>query len=427
MSTKTIKPALSIQGSIQVPGDKSISHRALMLSSIANGDSVITGLSQSADVQSTINCLRALGIELEIDGNRAVVHGRGKLGYHKPSEVLNCGNSGTTMRLLAGLLAGQPFDAVLDGDESLRRRPMRRIIDPLEQMGATIESNDYKAPLKIRGGQLRAIDYATTIASAQVKSCVIFAGLYANGNTRVTERAPSRDHSERMLIEFGVKAQYSMGGAGVRGPAELQPCELDIPGDISAAAFFLIAATLLPDSKVELANVGVNPSRIGILDALATMGASVYKDEVQERNREPRTNLTSGYKKLKATTLGGSLIPKIIDELPILAVAATQTEGVTVIKDAEELRFKECDRLATMCKYLKKMGADIRENKDGCVIKGPTPLHGCTIDSLGDHRIAMSFAIAGLIADEKTVIKNSECIDVSFPGFFEVLEKSVVR
>ncbi|MBN1541862.1 3-phosphoshikimate 1-carboxyvinyltransferase [candidate division KSB1 bacterium] len=424
-----IQPAKSIQGTIVVPGDKSISHRALILSSIADGDSVIFGLSRAADINSTLHCLEGVGIQIDKQPDQTIVHGKGKFGYRVPTDILNCGNSGTTMRLMAGVLAAQSFDAVLDGDESLRRRPMRRIIDPLEQMGVTIESRDYKAPLKIRGasGHLRTIDYATGIASAQVKSCIILAGLYASGITRVTERSPSRDHTERMLLEFGVEAQFSMGGAGVRGPAELRPCTLDIPQDISAAAFFLVAALLLQESKVEFTNIGINPSRVGILDALAAMGANVHKSDVTELNSEPRAHLTAGYRKLKATTLAGSLIPKIIDELPILAVAATQTEGVTTIRDAEELRIKECDRLKAMCSNLKKMGADIRETKDGCVIKGPTPLKGTVIDSHGDHRIAMSFAVAGLIAEGETVIQDSECVEVSFPGFFEILEQSVQR
>jgi 3-phosphoshikimate 1-carboxyvinyltransferase len=422
MSEKTIYPIPSIQGTVSVPGDKSISHRALILCSLAEGESRIHGLSEARDVESTKKCLRALGVDIKKRKELTTVTGRGKYGYTEPKSPLNAGNSGTTMRLLAGILAAQPFSSVLDGDASLRKRPMRRIIDPLEQMGAQIESEQHKAPLRIRGGALHAIDYNSSIASAQVKSCIILAGLYAQGITRVTERSPSRDHTERMLGLFGVKAQFSMAGAGVLGPASLHACELDIPGDISAAAFFLVAGCLLPDSFITLPNVGVNLTRTGILDALASMGARIQQSNHREVDNEPRADLIASTSSLNATTLSGSMIPAIIDELPILAVAATQAEGTTIVRDAEELRVKETDRLEGICSNLKKMGASVKETKDGFQITGPTPLKGATLDSYGDHRIAMSFAIAGLLADGETVIQNSECVDISFPHFFETLD-----
>ncbi|MBD3378245.1 3-phosphoshikimate 1-carboxyvinyltransferase [candidate division KSB1 bacterium] len=422
MSTKTIQPVSCLKGEALIPGDKSISHRALILSSIAEGNSTITGLSRAIDVQSTLNCIKDLGINVKVENSQTLVEGKGLYGYTKPDKILNAGNSGTTMRLLTGILSAMDFDCTIDGDESLRNRPMRRIIDPLEKMGANIDSNNYKAPLSIRGGAVKAIDYASSIASAQLKSCIILAGLYAKGITRVTEPAKSRDHTERMLTVFGVQASYSIGGAAVRGPATLKATTLDIPRDISASAFFLIAACLVQDSRIVVKNVGINESRAGFLDALASMGARVYKTNQTEINQEPRAELTSSSTKLRSTNLSGSIISNIIDEIPVLAVAATQAHGITTIRDAEELRVKETDRIQATVTNLKKMGADIRETKDGMVIKGPTPLKGTRLDSFGDHRIAMASAIAALIAEGETTLTNTDCIDISFPGFFDVLE-----
>ncbi len=423
MAEKILSPSRFLSGSVSLPGDKSISHRALLLAGIASGESSISGISTSQDVLSTLSCLRKLGVKIKRSKTNVVVQGVGREGLTQPKSKLDAGNSGTTMRLLTGLLSAQTFTSTIDGDESLRKRPMRRIIDPLEQMGAQIESNNYRAPLKIIGRALRAIDYASPIASAQVKSAIILAGLYARGITRITERSPSRDHTERMLGEFGVKAQYSMGGAGVKGPADLQACDIDIPRDISAAAFFLVAACLLPDSEIEITNVGINLTRIGILDALSSMGARIKKSREQIVNNEPRTDLIAKSSSLHPTTLQGSIISNIIDEIPILSIAATQAEGTTIIRDAQELRVKESDRIKAIVSNLKKMNANVKESKDGLLITGPTPLTGATIDSFGDHRIAMSFAIAGLIADGKTIIKNAECVDISFPGFFDILDE----
>lgn len=423
MEQKIIKPVRSLQGNVIVPGDKSISHRSLILSAIAEGETTIRGLSAAGDVTSTQNCLKALGVSIKKSKDGIVVKGKGKYGLKKPKKTLDAGNSGTTIRLLSGVLAAQNFISVIDGDASLRSRPMRRIIEPLESMGAHIESNGYKAPLTIHGGALHAIDYASTIASAQVKSCVLLAGLYAKGSTRVTEPATTRDHTERMLEVFGVRVRASQSVICVQGPAELQALDIDVPGDLSAAAFFLVAACLLPNSQITIDNVGVNPTRIGILDALTAMGGRIDRSQAANLNNEPRCSLTAVSTKLSAANFGGSMIPTIIDEIPVLAVAATQAEGNTVIRDAGELRVKESDRLAAVAHNLNAMGAQVKETKDGLIIHGPTPLQGVEIDSFGDHRIAMSFAIAGLLAQGETIIKGSECVDISFPGFYDLLEK----
>ncbi len=422
MAKKKIKPTHCLKGRITVPGDKSISHRALILGAIAEGSSEIAGLSSALDVRSTQTCLQELGVSIESAENIVRVQGKGSYGLEAPKRPLDAGNSGTTIRLLSGILAGQHFTSIIDGDASLRNRPMRRIIEPLESMGARIESQAFKAPLTIHGGPLRAIDYAMPIASAQVKSCILLAGLYAQGITRVTWPAQSRDHTERMLAEFGASAQCSTSSAGVKGPATLHGCKIDIPGDISAAAFFLVAACLMAESRIEIVNVGVNPLRTGILDALTSMGASILQNDHKTINNEPRATLVANPGALKATSLGGSMIPRIIDEIPVLAVAATQAEGTTIIRDAEELRVKETDRVAAICENLRRMGANVRETKDGMLITGPVKLHGAEVDSYGDHRIAMSFAIAGLIAEGETVVKDTDCVDISFPGFFSLLK-----
>ncbi len=422
MSDITIRKSASILGKIKVPGDKSISHRALMFSSLAEGVSNIKGLSLAQDVMNTKKCMKALGITIEKKKDIHIVHGNGTDGLKAPAKVLDAGNSGTTIRLLSGILAAQNFTATITGDESLRQRPMRRIMEPLENMGARITAENHRAPITILGGPLKAIDFASSVASAQVKSCVLLAGLFAKGLTRVTEPALSRDHTERMLKEFGVRISYNNGMTGLFGPASLKAVDLDIPGDVSAAAFFLIAACLLPNSKIEIENVGTNPTRTGFLDALAAMGASIFSMETAEINNEPRATLSAKTSALKATTFSGTLIPRIIDEVPILAIAATQANGTTIIKDAGELRVKESDRITTVTENLKKMGANIRENKDGMTIIGPSKLKGAVINSYGDHRIAMSFAVAGMLAEGETTIKNVDCVNTSFPDFFSLLE-----
>ena len=422
MSSITIKPCTSLNGKISLPGDKSISHRALMFSAMANGACVITGLSNAEDVENTKKCLKQMGVNIEKRANKTTVHGVGVMGFKKPAKPLYVGNSGTTIRLLSGLLAAQNFTVKIDGDESLRTRPMRRIIEPLELMGAQVDSESHKAPLKIYGSPLKAIDYPSPIASAQVKSCILIAGLAAKGLTRVTEPVQSRDHTERMLEVFGVTVHSSEGMAAVKGPGILEATDIDVPADISAAAFFLAGACMLPGSDVEIINVGINPTRTGILDAFISMGAIINKTEKTELNNEPRATLSTSCQGLHSTQLGGSMIPRIIDEVPIIAIAATQAHGITVIRDAEELRFKESDRIESITTNLKKMGAKIRDTKDGLVIEGPVKLKGAEIESNGDHRIAMAFSIAGLIAEGETVINDIDCVNTSFPSFFQTLE-----
>lgn len=422
MANLTLHPAASLRGVIQLPGDKSISHRALLFSAISGGDCRVIGLSTAEDVKSTAACLAALGVSIIHEGQSVLIRGVGMHGLSESQQMLDAGNSGTTIRLLSGILAAQPFTSQISGDDSLHKRPMRRIIEPLEKMGARIDSNDFKAPLTIYGSRLHAVDYASPVASAQVKSCVLLAGLYAKGTTRVTEPHHSRDHTERMLQEMGVVLHCSDGMSAVKGPVELQPCDLNVPADVSSAAFFMIAAALLPNSEVVLPNVGINPSRTGILDTLTLMGAHFKLEESAEVNHEPRSRIIAGHSSLKGVTLSGAMIPRIIDEIPILAIAATQAEGVTTIKDAGELRVKESDRLTAIADNLKRMGANVRELKDGLVITGPTPLKGAEINSFGDHRIAMAFSIAALIARGETIIKDVDCVNISFPNFYDILK-----
>jgi len=422
VSSQTIQKATSVRGEITCPGDKSLSHRAVILASVAEGTSKISGLSGASDVRDTVKCIKQLGVSIRGRKN-LVIEGVGSDGLKAPDKPLDAGNSGTTMRLLAGLLAAQPFTATITGDESLQKRPMRRIIDPLEMMGAYIDSHEYRAPLTIRGGPLRAIDYSSTIASAQVKSCVLIAGLFARGVTRFTEPYLSRDHTERMLFNMGATIKSSQAMVVLQGLSRLKALDIEVPGDMSAAAFFLVAASILKDSELVLKNVGQNPTRNGILEALTAMNAHYSINNEHEIHGEPRADITVHPAQLKSTTLAGAMIPRIIDEIPILAVAATQAEGTTTIKDAGELRVKESDRLSALADNLERMGADLREKEDGLVIKGPVTLKGAEIDSYGDHRIAMAFAIAGLIAEGETVIKNSDCVDVSFPTFFDLLEE----
>ncbi len=423
MSSITIIPCTSLKGNFSLPGDKSISHRALLFSAMANGECIVTGLSNAEDVENTKKCLKQLGVKFQKRGNKTTVHGVGVTGFQNPVKPLYAGNSGTTIRLMSGLLAAQDFTAKIDGDESLRTRPMRRIIEPLELMGAQVDSESHKAPLKVYGSKLHAIDYASPIASAQVKSCILVAGLAAKGLTRVTEPMQSRDHTERMLEVFGVKVHSSVGMAAVLGPGDLQATDIDVPADISAAAFFLAGACLLPGSEIEIENVGINTTRTGVLDAFISMGALINKTEKSELNNEPRATLSTSCNGLHSTQLGGSMIPRIIDEVPIIAIAASQAHGITVIRDAGELRFKESDRIETITSNLRNMGAKIRDTKDGMVIEGPVKLKGAEIDSKGDHRIAMAFSIAGLIAEGETIINDIDCVNTSFPGFFEKLER----
>lgn len=420
-----IDPAKKISGKIRIHGDKSVSHRALMLAAIAEGSSQIVNLNNGADVGSTILCLRKLGVKIEIEEGHTTVQGRGLRGLVNPGEPLSVGNSGTTIRLLSGILAGQGFTTTVTGDESIQRRPMARIAKPLSEMGAGVRlTNGEFAPIIIEGGALVPIKYKQPVASAQVKSCLMFAGLYADGETDIQEPATSRDHTERMLSVFGTRVRKNGLGVSVTGPAQLRGRKISIPGDFSSAAFFIAAATLLKDSEIVLENVGINPTRRAFLDLIREMGANVAITNVENINNEPVADICVKSSHLKGVVVAGDMIPQLIDEIPILAVLATQAEGKTEIRDAGELRHKESDRLNSIAFNLRKMGAEIIESEDGFSIYGSTPLKCAELDSFKDHRIAMAFAVAALLADEESVIKDSECVDISYPGFFEDLKEA---
>ncbi|MFA4905076.1 MAG: 3-phosphoshikimate 1-carboxyvinyltransferase [Candidatus Margulisiibacteriota bacterium] len=432
MANLKIKPAKKLQGEVHIPGDKSISHRAVMLGAIADGETVIENFLSSADCLATVKCFEKLGIEITELGtqsteHRVIIKGKGLHGLSKPDGPLDVGNSGTTIRLISGILAGQSFETTITGDASIQKRPMKRIAEPLKRMGVRCEGrgmgNEIYPPLKISGGKLRPIEYKLPMASAQVKSCILLAGLYAEGETCVIEPAPSRDHTERMLSYLGVKFAKLGNKVSVCGPAAFEGREISVPGDISSAAFLMVAGLLVPDSDLLLRNVGVNPTRTGILEVLHRMGAQVEVLDEEIISGEPRASIKvkSQNSKVKSMEIGGELIPKVIDEIPIITVLATQAEGKTVIRDAKELRVKESDRIKTISTELKKMGAKIEEKEDGMVITGPTKLKGVKVQSYGDHRVAMSLAVAGLIAEGETMIEDTDCIETSFPGFEKLL------
>ena len=423
------KPS-TLEGSVKPSGDKSVSHRALMFNAISEGKASVENLSPGADVNSTIRCLRALGVKIErlASGKsggvmgRVAVRGRGRDGLKEPANVLNAGNSGTTTRLLTGLLAAQPFVSVITGDGSLRSRPMGRVITPLTKMGAHIIGRDggTKAPLAINGGSLHGIEYATPVASAQLKSAILLAGLFAEGETRVIEPAPSRDHTERMLKAMG--AHIRVDGLRITvSPSKLTSVDVRVPGDISSAAFWLVAACCHPDAKIRIEGVGINPSRTGILDALREMGARITIENRREEGGEPVADLVAITSSLKGIKVGGDMIPRIIDEIPILAVAACFASGKTIVRDAQELRVKETDRVETTASELSKMGAKIEKLSDGMIITGTGALRGAACRSHGDHRLAMSLGIAGLLASGKTTVEDSEAAQVSYPEFWQDL------
>jgi 3-phosphoshikimate 1-carboxyvinyltransferase len=405
-----------------MPGDKSISHRAALLGGIASGTTHVHGFLRAEDCLATLRCLRALGVRIDEDADRLTIRGTR---LREPAEILDVGNSGTTIRLLAGILAGQPFHSVLTGDASIRRRPMDRVAEPLRRMGARISGRDggRLAPLEIDGGGLRGISYVSPVASAQVKSAVLLAGLFAEGETAVTEPSPSRDHTERMLGSFGVPVARSGLTSRVRGPATLRGTSLRVPGDLSSAAFFLVAAALVPGSEVAVEGVGLNPSRTGVLDVLRKMGASVEVRDVYEDGGEPAGTVTVRAGRLRGTTIGGDLIPRTIDELPVVAVAACLAEGETVIRDAAEMRVKESDRIAALARELGRLGAAVEPRPDGMVIAGGRRFRGGRASSGGDHRIAMALAVAGLCADEPVTVDDPECIQTSFPEFETLLRR----
>ncbi len=412
---------------IRVPGDKSISHRAVMLGALAKGATTIEGFLPSADCLATVECCQKLGIDILVDGTRVTVKGKGLKGLKQTKELLDVGNSGTTIRLMSGILSGQPFLTRITGDESIQKRPMLRVVGPLREMGANIVGHAHKgnvyAPLEIHGGKLSPIEYKLPVASAQVKSAILLAGLFAAGQTSVIEKNKARDHTERMLEHFGSEIQLMNNEIRVKGLKEFRGTTVDIPGDISSAAFFMVAAAIMPESELLIRNVGVNPTRTGIIEVLHRMGAEMEVNDEQIISEEPRANILIKTSKLKGIKIDGSIIPRIIDEIPIIAVAATQAQGKTEIRGAKELRVKESDRLATVSAELKKMGAHVKELEDGLIIEGPTALKGTTIESHGDHRIAMSAAIAALVADGETKINNIDCIETSFPGFAQLLEQ----
>lgn len=412
-----------LKGSPKIPGDKSISHRALILGALADGKTEISYLLNSADINSTWGCLEALGVSLKKHGNKIVVSGGGLNSLRQSSNPLDCGNSGTTMRLLMGLLAGQNFDSVLVGDQSLSKRPMKRVAEPLFFMDADIKlQNDNFAPVQIKGRQLKGIDYKLEIASAQVKSAIMLAALFCPETTKLSGLIHSRDHSERMFKLFGADIKTTQTEIAITGNKPLIPRDLTIPGDPSTAAFWMAAATIIPDSEIELQNISLNPTRLGFLRALEKMGAHI-ETEIVLPGPEPMGHVRIKYSELQAITIHAEDIPSLIDEIPILAIVCTQAHGTSEIRGAEELRVKESDRLSAIEQNLSAMGVKLEPLPDGFRITGPQKLNGAVIQSHDDHRIAMAFAIAGLLAKGHTEIVNPECVSISYPHFFEALRE----
>lgn len=432
-----IQTAKGLRGEIQIPGDKSISHRSVMFGALAKGTTEITHFLQGADCLSTIGCFREMGIEIENTNKKIIVHGKGLHGLSAPSKILDVGNSGTTTRLISGILSGQPFASTLSGDASLNSRPMNRIMEPLQMMGADIQSKFINgcAPLLINANlpvgekpTLTGIHYHSKVASAQVKSALLLAGLYAEGVTTVTEPNLSRNHTELMLNEFGAQVTTKMNPDG-SAVISISPCEelyghaIVVPGDISSAAYFIAAGLLVPNSELLIQNVGINPTRAGILKVCEAMGANITYLNQRTGNGEPTADLLVKTSSLHGTTIEGALISTLIDEIPMIAVMAAFAEGTTIIKDAAELKVKETDRIWTTTEGLKSLGVDVTPTEDGMIIYGGKPVHGGVINSYLDHRIAMAFAIAGLAAEGTTTILDSQCVDVSYPDFFQTLEK----
>jgi len=425
----SINPAVSIRGDITVPGDKSISHRSIMLGAIANGITTVRGFLRGEDNMSTMNAFRSMGVRIDDDAETIAIHGCGLHGLKEPADVLDCGNSGTTIRLISGLLSGQSFFSVVTGDVYLRKRPMKRVVEPLSLMGARIMGRNQGslAPLAINGGQLSAIDYESPVSSAQIKSSIMLAGLYADGETSVREPSLSRDHSERMFQLFGASLDRADKGVTVRGGVELNAQEVIVPGDISSAAFFLVAALITPGSELLIRNVGINPTRSGVIDILKEMGGNIELLHQREISGEPVADLLVRYSRLKAISISGSVIPRAIDEFPAICVAAARAEGVTTIRNARELRVKETDRITAMVRNLATVGVEVTECDDGMDIVGAECLSGGQVDSFGDHRIAMSLSIAALVSNSGLTVKDTDCVATSFPSFFQLLEKVSVK
>lgn len=423
---KTVTPVKKLQGELAVPGDKSISHRSIMLGSLAKGTTRISNFLRGEDNFSTMKVFSAMGVPIEDDGEAVTVHGVGLRGLKEPGDVLDCGNSGTTMRLMTGLLSGQNFFSVLTGDQYLRKRPMKRVVEPLASMGAQItgRGGGSLAPLAITGGRLTGINYQSPIASAQVKSALMLAGLYADGETRVTEPSLSRDHSERMFQFFGADLDRTVNGVAVRGGRELTGRDISVPGDISSAAFFLVAALIVPGSELLIRNVGVNPTRTGVIDILQAMGGDIVLQNQREVSGEPVADLLVRSSSLKGIEISGDVVPRAIDEFPVVCVAAAVAEGITVVKDAKELRIKETDRISAMADNLRAVGAgQIDETEDGMIIHGVESLAGGAVTSYGDHRIAMAMSVAALVCRHEVKVDDVSCVATSFPGFYELLGK----
>ncbi len=417
-----------MHGAFTVPGDKSISHRALLFSSLAKGKSRIRGISTGGDVKSTMSCLKQLGVRIEESGGTIDVYGEGKTALMKPDSVLDAGNSGTTTRLLTGILAGQKFESTITGDETLRRRPMQRIVGPLSEMGAKIVGSDnMTAPLRIfPADRLRGIRYELPLPSAQVKSSVLLAGMFAEGETTVIEPVESRDHTERMLKLRKVKGPGGLETT-ISGDFEIAPAEYDVPGDISSAAFYLAAGAILPNSTVTARGITLNPTRTGFLDVLVMMGAKVKIENIREAAGEPLGDVTVSHSELTGIEIAGGMIPRLIDELPIIGVMAAFAKGETVIRDAHDLRRKESDRIVAVVDNMDAMGAEVEELDDGFLVNGTGHLSGAEIDTYKDHRIAMAFAVAGLAANGVTTIRNAEWAQISFPEFYDILEGLILR
>ncbi|MCI9357817.1 MAG: 3-phosphoshikimate 1-carboxyvinyltransferase [Lachnospiraceae bacterium] len=420
-----ITKSRSLRGEIQIPGDKSISHRGIMLGALARGTTKITNFLQGADCLSTIRCFRQMGIEVENSCKEVLVHGKGLHGLSAPQQILDAGNSGTTVRLLSGILAAQNFPSTITGDASIQKRPMKRVMDPLTQMGACIESQNQNgcAPLDIRGTRLKGIHYQSPVSSAQVKSCVLLAGLYADQKTSVTEPTVSRDHSERMLSYLGAEVTVQGTTVAIEPEPELNARDIQVPGDISSAAYFIAAGLLVPGSQILIKNVGINPTRSGILKVCRAMGADIQYLNEKSGCWEPSADLLVTYSPLKGTVIEGDIIPTLIDELPIIAVMAAFAQGETIIRNAEELRVKESDRIQTVTDNLSAMGADITAAPDGMSIRGGQPLTGASIRTCKDHRIAMSFAVAGMAVEGVTSLDDAQCVAISYPQFFDDLQR----
>jgi len=422
--SRKLRAARKLEGTIQFGGDKSISHRYAMLAAIANGESEIHFFSPSADCQSTLNCLKSLGVPMERKENTVKITGVGMDGLRAPGGALDAGNSGSTIRMLSGILSGQPFRSVLVGDESLSRRPMKRVAEPLTQMGARIKTADKGCPpVEIEGGNLHPIRYEMPVASAQVKSAILLAGLFAEGETAVVEKLPTRDHTEIALEHMGADIGRHQRTIAVRGRARLEGKKLYVPGDISSAAFFVAAGLIVPDSNLMLHNVGLNPTRTALLDLLVPMGGRVRVVNLEMLNGELLGDLHVDFSPLAGGEIPVDLVPGLIDELPVLSVLGTQTEQGLTFRGAAELRVKESDRLAAVAENLRRMGAEVEEFPDGLRVAGRQKLRGAEIDPHADHRIAMAFAIAALVAEGTTTIKDSSCVDISFPEFFDTLER----